>query len=240
MKKFLLLVVLVSALSACKSDEDKCIEVVNEFLTIINDNTKEPNNELITENYGKFFSDKSYYTSKDWELSAKRENDTTMVVLSKAHTFNGLGRHIEIIQNFALTDRYGGWKIWDSYNLTGDELDFELVDTQWDFYWDRPKDAILEHLRENLTLEVITPGYNCWTDTWQGKLRLINNSDFDIRRVKILIEHFDRNGVSVNTDHEYVRDYIRKGGYREFTWMTTDCANCYRQTYTINFIKESR
>lgn len=239
MKKVLLIIILASALFGCKSPEDKAVEVVDEFLAIINDRTREPNKQLITENYDKFFSDKSYYSSKDWDLSAKRENDTTIVVLSKAQTYNGLGQPIEIVQSFSLTDRLGGWKIWETYNLVVSDLDFELVDTQWDFLWDRQKAYVLEHLQENLKLEVITPGYIAWGATAGGKLRLINNSDYDIKGIKILIEHFDRNGVSVNTDREFVRDYVRKGGYREFDWLTTDCASCYSQTYKINFIKES-
>lgn len=240
MKKFLLLFVFISVLSACKSDEDKCIAVVDEFLTTIHDRTKTFNNDLVTEDYGKFMSDKSYYSSKDWDLSAKQEDDTTMVVMSKTNTYNSFGRPTELIQKFALTDRYGGWKIEETYNLIAAELDFDIVDTRWEFFWDRQKEVILEHLQENLHLEVITPGYgNQWSSSVRGNLRLVNDSELDIKWIKILIEHFDRNGVSVNTDRVYVRDYVRKGGYREFEWVTLDCANCTRQTYKINFIKES-
>jgi hypothetical protein len=73
----------------------------------------------------------------------------------------------------------------------------------------------------------------------EGKLRIINNSDYDIQWIKILIEHFDSQGKSVNTDYKYVSDIVRKNGYREFEWLTTDCDKCVRQEFKINFVKEN-
>lgn len=242
MKKvtFILAVVGMTFLNSCKSKEDKVKDVVNEFLTEINDQTKTLNNDLMTENFAKFFKGKSYYTAEKWELTVKPENDSIIVVESKGKTHNGWGQPVENLQGFTLTNKFGDWKISDSYKLVADELDFEVVDTQWDFYWDRRKDEIFQELVNSLKLEVIVPGHgNYWTDSRQGKLRLVNNSDYDIQRVKILIEHFDNNRNSVNTDHEYVSNIIRKHGYREFDWYTGDCAKCFKQEFKINFVRES-
>lgn len=227
-------------LNSCKNREDKVKEVVNEFLTEINDNTKTPNNNLMTENYAKFFKGKSYYLSQNWELTVKPENDSTIIVEAKGKTHNGFGQPVENLQGFVLTNKYGGWKIYNSFKLVADEIDFEVVDTQWDFYWDRDKDKILKQLQAKLELKVLVPGYgNYYTDSKKGNLKLINNSDYDIKGVNILIEHFDNQGKSVNTDHTYVSDIVRKHGYREFDWFTSDCAKCATQEFKINFIKES-
>lgn len=242
MKKFTLILAIagMTFLNSCKNREDKVKDVVNEFLTEINDQTKTLNKDLMTENFAKFFKGKSYYTAEKWELTVKPENDSIIVVESKGKTHNGWGQPVENLQGFTLTNKFGDWKISDSYKLVADELDFEVVDTQWDFYWDRRKDEIFQELVNSLKLEVIVPGHgNYWTDSRQGKLRLVNNSDYDIQRVKILIEHFDNNRNSVNTDHEYVSNIIRKHGYREFDWYTGDCAKCFKQEFKINFVKES-
>lgn len=225
---------------SCNRNENKVKEVVNEFLTEINDNTKTLNNDLMTKNYAKFFIGKSYYLAEKWELTVKKENDTVYRVESKSHTVNGFGQPIENVQSFALTNLYGGWKISNSFKLVADELDFEIVDTEWDFYWDRQKNEILTDLQDNLKLEIIEPAYGSYfRDSKLGKLKLINNTDYDIKGVKILIEHYDREGNSVNTDHTSVYDIIRKHGYREFDWCTSNCAKCAKQEFKINFIRES-
>lgn len=242
MKKntIILLSIGLTFLFSCKSREDKIKDVVNEFLTEINDQTKTLNKELMTENFATFFKGKSYYLSQNWDLTVKPDNDSIILVEAKSKTHNGLGQPIEILQGFYLTNTFGDWKIFDSYKLVADQLDFEIVDTQWDFYWDRDKDAIFKDLQEKVKLEVIVPGYGSYySDSRKGKLKLINNSEYDIQRVKILIEHFDNNGNSVNTDKEYVSNIIRKHGYREFDWYTSDCAKCYKQEFKINFVKES-
>lgn len=242
MKKIaiILLSIGLTFLYSCKSREDKVKDVVNEFLIEINDQTKKLNKELMTENFASFFKGKSYYLSQNWELTVKPDNDSTILVEAKSKTHNGFGQPIEILQGFYLTNKFGDWKIFDSYKLVADKLDFEVVDTQWDFYWDRDKDAIFKELQEKVKLEVIVPGYGSYySDSRKGKLKLINNSDYDIQSVKILIEHFDNDGNSVNTDKEYVSNIIRKQGYREFDWYTSDCAKCYKQEFKINFVKES-
>lgn len=223
-----------------KSEEESVKEVVNHFLTEVNDPTKTLTPDLVTENFNKmFYGGKSFYTAKDWILTAKKENDSVLSVESKSSTFNSFGKPIENIQSFALTKKYGKWQIFDSYNLIAFELDFTIVDTQWEFYWDRAKDEILSDLQKNLKLKILTKGHgNIYNDSRQGKLRLINDSDYDIKGVDILIEHFDRNNVSVNTDHQGVYDIIRKHGYRDFEWYTSDCNNCFRQEFKINFIRE--
>ncbi len=242
MTKQLYTIILVGMtfLYSCKSKEDKAKDVVNEFLTQINDQTKTLNNDLMTEKYASFFKDKSFYTSEKWELTVKPENDSVLIVEAKGNTHNGFGQPTEILQAFSLTNKFGGWKIFNSYKLTVDELDFEIVDTQWDFYWDITKYDILKQLYDNLELKEIVPAYSSYfSDSKQGKLKLINNSDYDIKGVNILIEHFDSQGNSVNTDHTSVYDIIRKHGYREFDWFTNDCSKCVKQTFKINFIRES-
>lgn len=242
MKKITIIIISIGLnfLYSCKNTEEKIKDVVNEFLTEINDKTKNLNEELMTENFATFFKGKAYYLSQNWDLTVKPENDSIVMVEARSETHNGFGHPIEILQGFYLTNTYGDWKIFDSYKLVADQLDFEVVDTQWDFFWDRDKDAILKDLQEKVKLEVVVSGYKSYySDSRRGKLKLINNSEYDIQSVKILIEHFDKNGYSVNTDNEYLSNIIRKKGYREFDWYTSDCEKCDKQEFKINFIKES-
>lgn len=240
MRKFLFCICVSFVLLGCKTKEDKSIAVVDEFLTEINDPLKKLNNKLMTDRFGEEFQHRSYYTSKKWNLVSNIENDSIIVVSSQGQTFNGYGRPVEIVQRFALTNKYGKWQICDSYNLMNcDVLDFKIVNVDWNFFWDRKKIDILKHLQKNLILKVVVPGHHTSSDRVEGRLKLVNNSDFDVTDITILIEHFDKNGRSVNTSHETIYDYIRKGGYREFKWHSYDCANSYKQTFKINFIREN-
>ena len=239
-KKVFVIVICVISLCSCKRKEEKVENVVSEFLSEINDKTKTLNHELMTENFATFFEGKSYYTSQDWALTVKPQNDSMIIVEAKGKSHNNLGQPIEILQGFALTNIYGKWQIGSSYNLVADNIDIQIGgDTQWGFYWDRDKDYILNELREKLELQVLIPAYNnsFWGNRG-GKLRIDNNSDFDIRVVTVLIEHFDNQGKSVKIDHEYVRD-IRKNGYREFEWATYNCEKCEREEIKIMFTKEN-
>ncbi len=239
MKRIFVILICVISLYSCKSRESKVEDVVNKFLTEINDNTKALSQDLMTEEFIAFFKGKSYYTAQEWILTVKPENDSTITVESKGKTHNGWGQPVEVLQAFALTNKYGGWKIFSSYNLVADEIDFQVVDTQWDFYWDTRKDRILKELQEKLELKVLVPGSRSYYSRYtKGKLRIVNDSDYDIKGVKILIEHFDSQGKSVNTDYTYVSDIVRKNGYREFEWLTGDCDKCVRQEFKINFISE--
>ena len=230
----------LTSLYSCKSKEDKVKDVVNEFLTQINDQTKTLDEELMTEEFATFFKGKSYYTTEKWDLTMKPGSDSSIVVESKGQTHNSLGQPTELLQAFSLTNKYGDWEIYNSSKLTAHELDFEIVDTQWEFYWDRDKEDILKQLQDKLKLKILQSGHSSYFgDSKKGNLKLVNNSNFDIKGVNILIEHFDSKGNSVNTDHTSVYDIIRKHGYREFDWYTSDCSKCVRQEFKINFIKES-
>lgn len=236
----ILILIGISLLYSCKNREDIVKSVADEFLTEINDNSKTLNNELMTKNFADFFSDKSYYTSQNWELTVKPDNDSTILVEARSQTHNSDGKPIEILQGLYLTNTFGGWKIFNSFNLVEDKLDFKIVDPNWEFTWDREKADILTHLQKNIELKVLVSGYGSYySDYVKGKLKIINNSDLDVKAIKVLIEHFDSEGNSVNTDNEYVWEIIRKKGYREFAWQTGDCGKCYRQEYAISFIRES-
>ncbi len=105
-------------------------------------------------------------------------------------------------------------------------------------FWGYGKNNIIKHLQENLKLEVVkTANVNKYGRSI-GKLRLTNNSEYDITDIYILIEHFDKNKKSVNTDTEFIYDIIRKNGYREFSWSTSNCSKCWSQKFQINYTKE--
>src|SRR5690606_6720849 len=127
----------------------------------------------------------------------------------------------------------------DSYNLIGFYLNFQVEDTQWQTYWDSKKSEILKEVIDNLKLEIITKGYKKYDDAMAGELRLVNNSNYDLKNIEILIEHFDKDGVSVNTDNTYVSEVIRAKGYREFDWISFDCSKCNTQTFKIKYVLET-
>lgn len=243
MKKTFIGIVILFIFSSCTKPEDTVTEIVDKFLTEMNDPEVRKNGidfSVLTDDYLELFQNNSYYLMENWELTAKKESDTTFMVEAVGKTSNAFGMTLEKHKGFALKKVEGDWKIFSSYKLIADEINFEVVDTQWDFYWDTKKARILKEVQDSLKLEVKRKGYKSYFgDAVKGELRLVNNTNYDLKRIKILIEHFDKNGKSVNTDIESMYDIIRAGGYREFDWYTSDCSKCSTQEFTINFIKES-
>ena len=128
----------------------------------------------------------------------------------------------------------------DSYNFFNPTLAFEVLDNRLNSKWDIKKNNHIKKLQDSLQLLVLVPGNDSYSkDSKIGKIRLNNNSDFDLKGLKVLIEHYDNNSTSVNTQIYYVSDIVRKHSYREFEWRTYDCSQCYRQEFKINFYQEN-
>jgi hypothetical protein len=191
--------------------------------------------ELIKNNFIRL-PDKGTY-----KLTSEKRPDNTYLVTSTGKSQSILGRVVETQNQFIVSKLNGAWKITDSYNLIGFNINFRVVDTQWETYWDIKKAEILEEVKSNLKLEIVEEGYRPFFggEFLKGKLRLNNNSDYDIEGTTVLIEHFDKNGISVNTDKTGVYDIIRSKGYREFNWYSSDCSKCVKQTFKIEFIEET-
>ena len=225
--------------TSCNNPEKEALKTVDDFLKQVNNEVKLDSTKIdksltsLVRQYG-------CYLSKDgWTLNVSQRNDTAFFIESIGKTHNGLGKPIEIKQKFSLKKARNGWKIFDTYNLIPLFLDMDIVDRNWNFFWDIEKNNILLDLEKNLKLEVLQKGRKAYSnESVEGKLRLSNNSEYDITDVTILIEHFDADGKSVNTNEEYVPDIIRKNGYREFNWFAADCSKCFRQEFKIKFQRE--
>ena len=240
--KFYLLVTILGilALNSCNNNANNPQDVVESFLKSINDKSKKYDKDLVTKEFYEFFEGKSFYLSQNWKLTVKSINDSTIAVESRGKTSNGFGQPVENVQGFYLTNKLGGWKIYNTLKLVVDDLDFKVVDNQWNFYSDMDKDYVLHELQKKLELKVLTAasqGYS--SGSIGGKLMINNNSEFDIKNLNILIEHFDSQGKSVSTDHAFVSEIIRKQASREISWYTMNCGECEKQKFRISFIRES-
>ena len=244
---FIFGIIFFGILTSCKSEDAKILDVVNKFLTERNSEeySSQGYDDLITEDYANLVMGKYFYTIKNWKLEIRPmdfdlvSENSMLMVEATGETHNNRGTPKKVVQRFALTDKFGKWQIDDSYGFVSERLNFDIADTQWDFYWDRKKEEVLKELQSKLKLSVLVKGYRTtYSDYARGKLKLENNSDYDIKGVTILIEHFDKDGLSVNTDKKTVWDIIRKHGYREFDWITGDCAKCVKQEFKISFTKE--
>jgi hypothetical protein len=238
-QNFIVLGFLVLSLFSCKNKEKRVLEIVDKVLTQINDK-KEGNLDttVFSSDYYKIFKSNPIYSTNDWSLKFKKQNDSIFIVEANGKTHNGFGMEIKNHQEFKLVIRDGKFKIIDSYNLIALFLNMEIVEKEWTFFWDKQKEDIINELEQNLKLEVLKKGFHKYTDASSGELRLINNSKYDISNVEILIEHYDNEGKSVNTDTESVSEIIRANGYREFDWYTSNCRSCETQKFKIKFRRE--
>ena len=236
MNKCVVFLISILFLYSCKSKEDKAKDVVAKFLTEINDTYKEVDKNLMTKQFDSLLHNQGYFLSQDWKLSLKNNNDSLIVFEAKSETHNGFGNVIEKVQYFYLEYLNGSWKIYDSHNFISNKLDFFIVNYNWSSLTDIEQNEIIEDLKDKLELKILVPAYgNIYNDSKKGKLKLINNSDFDIKDVTVQIEHFDKNGQSVNINNKIITDIIRSHGYREFEWYTSNCSECHEQDFKIIF-----
>lgn len=136
-------------LHEANNEHEQVCSVVNEFLIQINDKTKTVDKSILHHQFDSIRQSFPIYTSSEWELRASKENDSTYVVESIGNTFDGKGRPRKITQNFAVVRKKEGWEIFNSYNFMALNLDFKIVDTDWDFYWDMNKYSRLKNLKDN-------------------------------------------------------------------------------------------
>lgn len=256
MRKIFLLnsVVLLLFVSSCTKPEDKAIDIVRNFFNEFYENGADKYGGSLKKS--REVLDYSFVTTEmekliknhfvmlpekdNYQLTAERKTDDSVVVTSIGKANGPFGNIVEVRNQFLIKKIDGIWKITDSYNLIGYYLNFQVEDTQWQTYWDNKKSVILSEVIDNLKLEIISKGKPTYSGrSREGELRLVNNSDYDVKNIEILIEHFDKNGISVNTDNEYVNDVIRSKGYREFDWYTSDCSKCSKQEFKIKYVLET-
>jgi len=230
-------------LSSCKSNGEKAKDLVSHFLTETSDvhfNRKSMDYSIFTSDFKAVFDSSGYYPLKNSTLSIQSETDSMIVVISKGTATNVLGVEIEEQQEFRLKNIQGKWQIDNSNNFLVDHANFKFVGDVYEQLWDKEQSIALLQVQENVILEVVkSPEGFTFSDSRNGMLKLINNSEFDIRKLRISIEHFDSEGNSVNSDEEIVLDVIRKHGYRVINWFSKDCLNCYSQKFNIRFIEEN-
>lgn len=237
--RFIIIGIVSLSFMSCQDNSEKAIEIVDKVLTQINDKIEGNLDTTVFEpEYFDLFKTSFIYFTNDWELKLKQQNDSIFIVESNGKTHNAFGMELKNHQEFKLAKRDGKLQIIDTYNLIGLFLNMKVVDKEWDFYWDKQKEDIVKDLEGKLELEVVTKGHKKYSSSVVGDLKLINNSDYDISNVEILIEHFDSDGKSVNTDTEYLSEVIRANGYREFDWYTSDCKSCSKQQFSIKFKRE--
>lgn len=254
MKRLIIInLVLISLLNSCTTSENNAIEIVTNFYNEVYENGADKycgslkksrevlNYSYVTEEMKNLIKNNFLYIPEKgtYEVTAEKKSEDTVIVTSIGKGNGIFGNIIEVRNQFVIAKVSGNWKISDSYNLIGYYLNFSVEDTQWQSYWDIKKSNILTEVINSLNLEIITTGEKAYKTSMRGDLRLVNKSKYDIKNIEILIEHFDKDGVSVNTDNVYVNSVIRSDGYREFDWYTTDCASCITQTFKIKFVLET-
>lgn len=254
MKKLVILnLIFLSLLSACTSPEKNAIEIIENFYNEVYENGADKYDgslkksrevldySYVTEEMEQLIKNNFMYLpeKETYQLTAEKKSEDTLVVTSIGKAPGRFGDMVEIRNQFVVSKENDNWKISNSYNLIGYYLNFSIEDTQWNTYWDIKKSNVLAEVMDNIELEIITNGRKGYGTSMKGNLRLVNNSNYDVKNIEILIEHFDKNGISVNTDSEYVLETIRSKGYREFDWYTSDCASCETQEFKIKFVLET-
>lgn len=230
-------------LYSCSNNEDQAKELISQFLTETSDvhfSRKTLDYAMLSSEYKQVFDSSGYYPLKNHVLSIQSESDSMIVFISKGAATNVLGVEIEDQQEFQLKNTQGIWKIDNSNYFLVDHANFKFVEDKYEQLWDKEKAIALNQVQENVTLEIMqSPQGLEFSGSREGILKLINNSEYDIRKLRISIEHFDIEGNSVNSDEEIVLDVIRKHGYRVFNWFSKDCLNCDSQKFKILFIDEN-
>ncbi|WP_165872270.1 hypothetical protein [uncultured Tenacibaculum sp.] len=196
----------------------------------------------------KYFSNEMKHLIKTHYLTIPRKDSHTTIsektsegwmLTSIGKVKNILGFDIEIKRKFLIKKIDKRKKIVNSQDLISFNLNFKVEHKKWDYLWDLQKNEIINDITKNLKLEVVSSDKEPLSNNLQeGKLKIVNNSDYDVKNIEIVIDHFDADGISVNTDVRVIKDIIRSKGYREFNWSSYDCSKCVSQKYKVNFFED--
>ena len=253
-KFFNLLAIVTITVSSCQNTEKDVMKVVDNFFNEVNEHgadkyqgSLKKSREALNYSYVSTEMENLIRNNfigipdkETYKLTAVKKPDNTFLVTSIGQSTDIFGAVNKTQIDFTVSKINDEWKISDAHDLIGLNLNFQVEDTQWDTYWDIKKANILHEIMDNLKLEIVNKGYRSYDgDVMKGKLRLVNNSNYDLKGIEVLIEHFDKDGISVNTDNTSVYDVIRSNGYREFDWTTFDCAKCVTQQFKIKFVSET-
>lgn len=243
----------ILALTSCTNPENKAKSFVDNFYSDVYNNGADKYGGSLKKsreifNYSYFSSEmeqlirNNYLEAPDkgeYKLTAERKSDNTILISSTGTRKGSIGNSVNVYNQFLVTNINNEWKITDTNNVITFDINFEIVDSKWEPSWDIQKSKIIQEIIDNLKLEIISEAYQTYfRNAVKGDLRLVNNSNYDVKNIEILIEHFDNDGVSVNASNDLLTDIIRSKGYREFDWYTSDCAKCISQKFIIKFLKE--
>jgi len=246
MKKLIFFIFLF-ILSGCSNPIEDSKDVVNSFLISVN-SSKAIDESIVTDEYMKLLGDRKYYVIDNWLLEVDESQnfhdisipEPSFVVTAKGVSKNGFGMDLSVTQLFNTIIDDGKIRIINSKDFIAfDDLAFTIKDPAWENYWDSDKLEIIEFVKNNIKLSIIKEAYfEKYSDsTIHGRLKIENNSSYEISDIAIEIDHYDDEDKSVNSETEYVYDSIKPKGYREFDWITLDCNKCKRQEYEIKFVK---
>jgi hypothetical protein len=241
MKKLLLpTLLLIAHLCFSSSVEEDLKMKVEKFLIELNSDTLKLDTAVFAPKYYSLFKKRNHREITKWTLTFKNVSDSNNVIIVSYKRYNQYYGEMNSECGFVFFKIKDQWLITDSYDfLIEEKINFKIEGEKVKGLWDRYKTEEITSITQLLKLEVIEEPipYEIDKNSIKGKLKLTNNSKYDISEITILIEHFDKNGKSSSTSKKYLFDTIKSGGYKIFDWSTFDCYNCNTRKYKILFYK---
>lgn len=231
MKQILFLTLLLSLFS-CKNSENNSENVVKKLLEEINSTQEKIDKSNLSKEMSDLISDIPTSHSENWKLSTEKTENGTFIVTANSKTTNLAGLENEINQKFEVKE---GKIINSQHFFHPDVFQFEIVNKEFDNFWDIEKMNAYREVEKNVIISYKSPTINPFSNSLSGFLKIENNSKFDIKNLRILVEHFENDGTQVKTDEEWIDGILRAGGKQKLEWYTRDCDNCSEQKFKILF-----
>jgi hypothetical protein len=222
-------------------DLNKAVIIANIFMRSVYESSVEKVDSLLTGDYAEiqrnYKNRLSRKVNPDFNFEAKRIDGEKIIVDAIGQSQSVLGS-ASFLQKIILKKINDNWKIDDSYNLIHVTPNFSIEGIRNAF--DSEKIQIIKDVEKNMSFEILQSGQKrkYSDDVIAGKLRIYNNTEYDIKSLDLTIEHFDYSGSSVNTDNITVYEVIKSKGYKDEDWSTFDCGNCVRQEIKFDLYKK--
>jgi hypothetical protein len=216
---------------SCEQNSSEAENIVNKLLVDMNSLDNPFSKSTVSQNFDLLLNKVPTASTEKWKLSSEKRENGNIIVTSSSRSTNVMGIERDMLQKFEVKNN----KIINSEYFFVPQYDFEIVLNDWDTMWDLEKIKAYENVEENVKITSRSPAIRSYANSLEGNFKIENNSNYDIKNLNIMIEHFQRDGTQIKTDNSSITGILRKNGKQKVIWFTTNCESCDKFKLKIIF-----
>lgn len=235
MKNIFYILFLSLTFVSCEQSTSEAENIVDKLLVDMNSLDNQFSKSTVSEEFALLLNKIPTAHTEKWKLTSEKRENGNVIVTSTSRSTNLMGIETDMIQKFEVKDN----KIINSDFFFLPEYAFEIVLNDWDTMWDLEKIKAFKNVEENVKIISKSSANKSYLNSLEGDFKIENNSNYDIRDLEIMIEHFENDGTQIKTHNSSIAGILRKNGKQKVKWFTTNCESCDEFKLKIIFKTEN-